>query len=68
MLKELEEEGGDSRSDADEEVDDNEEHVSCGGDLEPERRWVHDGSDGPPGRSHSSYCLFSSHNRIQWLQ
>lgn len=65
MFKELEEEGGDGCSDANEEVDDDEEHISCGGDLKPERRWVHDGSDGPPGRSHSSYCLFSSHNTIQ---
>lgn len=54
VFKELEKEGGDSCSDANEEVDDYEEHIRCGGDLKPEGRWVHDGSDGPPERLHSS--------------
>ncbi len=49
MFKELEEEGGNSCSDAYEEVDDYEEHVGCTGNLKPEGCWVHDGSDGPPG-------------------
>ena len=50
MFKELEQERGNSRSDAYEKVDDYEEHVGCTGYLEPEGCWVHDGSDGPPGR------------------
>ena len=50
MFKELQEEGGHSCSDAYEEVDDYEEHVGRAGNLEPERCWIHDGSDGPPGR------------------
>lgn len=54
VLKELEEEGGNSGSDADEQVDDDEEDVGCTGHLEPEGCWVHDGSDGPPGRKSSS--------------
>lgn len=49
MFKELEEEGGDCGGDAYEEVDHYEEHVGCARNLEPEGRWVHDGSDGPPG-------------------
>lgn len=59
VFKELEKEGGDSCSDADEEVDDDEEHIRCRGHLKPEGRWVHDGRDGPPERLHSSQCLFS---------
>lgn len=47
VLKELQEEGGHSGGDADEEVDDNQEHIRCAGNLEPEGCWVHDGSDGP---------------------
>lgn len=50
VFKQLEKEGGNSGSDANEEVDDDEEDVSCAGNLEPEGGWVHDGSDGPPGR------------------
>lgn len=60
MFKELEQEGGDGRSDADKEVDDNEEHISCRGDLEPKGCWVHDGGDGPPARlqseAQSGFC------------
>lgn len=50
MFKELEKEGGNSCGDANEEVDDYEEYISCTGNLKPERCWVHDGSDGPPER------------------
>lgn len=50
MFKELEQERGNSCSDAYEKVDDYEEHVGRTGHLEPEGCWVHDGSDGPPGR------------------
>lgn len=50
VFKELEEEGGNSCSDAYEEINDYEEHISCAGNLKPEGCWVHDGSDGPPGR------------------
>lgn len=50
VLKELQEEGGNGGRDADEQVDDYEEHVGRTGHLKPEGSWVHDGSDGPPGR------------------
>lgn len=48
MLKELKKKGGNSSSDANEEVDYNKEHIGCTGNLEPEGCWVHYGSDGPP--------------------
>lgn len=54
MFKELEKEGGNSCSDANEEVDDNKEHIGCTGNLKPEGCWVHYGSDGPP-RKKSTY-------------
>lgn len=50
VFKELEEEGGNSCSDAYEEVNDYEKNISCAGNLKPKGCWVHDGSDGPPGR------------------
>lgn len=50
MFKELEEKGGNSRSDANKEVDNYEEHVSCTGNLEPEGCWIHDGGNRPPER------------------
>lgn len=50
VLKELQKEGGNSGSDADEEVDHYEEHIRCTGNLEPEGCWIHDGSDGPSER------------------
>lgn len=50
MFKELKKEGGHSRSDSYEEVDDYQEHIGCTGNLKPEGCWVHDGSDGPPAR------------------
>ncbi|PWA16013.1 hypothetical protein CCH79_00019352, partial [Gambusia affinis] len=48
----LQEEGGHGRSDAYEEVDDDEKDVGCTGDVKPERCWIHDGSDGPPAKIH----------------
>lgn len=50
MFKELKKECSNSCSDAYEEVDDNKEDIGCTGNLKPEGCWVHDGSDGPPGR------------------
>lgn len=55
MFKELQQKSGDCGGDADEEVDDDEEHVGRAGDLEPKGCWVHDGSDGPPGGESSAW-------------
>lgn len=51
MLKELQQERGDSGSDANEEVDDDEEDVGRAGHLKPEGGRVHDGGDGPAGEA-----------------
>lgn len=66
MLKELQEEGGNSGSDAYKEVDDYKEHIGCAGNLKPEGCWVHNGSDGPSEghqksrrRPHIRQCLES---------
>lgn len=55
VLKELQEEGGHSGRDADEEVDHDEEHVRCAGDLKPEGCRIHNGSDGPPEGTERSW-------------
>lgn len=51
MLKELQQKRGDSGSDANEEVDDDEEDVGRAGHLKPEGGRVHDGGDGPAGEA-----------------
>lgn len=48
MLKELQQEGGHSGRDTNEEIDDDKKHVGRAGDLKPEGSRVHDGGDGPP--------------------
>lgn len=51
MLKELQQERGNSGRDADEEVDDDEKDVGGAGHLKPEGGRVHDGGDGPAGKA-----------------
>lgn len=63
MLKELQKEGGNSGSDADKEVDYDEEHIRCTGNLKPEGCWIHNGSDGPSERKEKS-CPQGTNRRM----
>lgn len=47
MLKELQEKSGHRGCDANEEINDYEENISCAGHLKPERGWIHDGGYRP---------------------
>lgn len=48
VAKQLHDKGGDASVDADKDVDAGQDDVRRAGDLKEERRWVHQGCDGPP--------------------
>lgn len=52
--EELQDKGGHTTIDANEEVHTGQHNIRCAGDFEHEGGWIHERSDGPPGKRKGS--------------